>query len=109
MVKKIMMTMPMMMNEGEARRRDAGFLDGGIGGTRLSLAFTISQDLNLFQPLSNHKIEMKMLKNCQKKSGPLPPTIKPSLVRERNRIFSLKINILFFHNLARATAEVKKK
>ena len=64
MVKKIMMTMPMMMNEGEARRRDAGFLDGGIGGTRLSLAFTISKDLNLFQPLSNHKIEIKMLKNC---------------------------------------------
>ena len=56
--------MPMMMNEGEARRRDAGFLDGGIGGTRLSLAFTISKDLNLFQPLSNHKIEIKMLKNC---------------------------------------------
>ena len=36
------------------QERDAGFLDGGIGGTRLSLAFTISKDLNLFQPLSNH-------------------------------------------------------
>ena len=71
MVKKIMMTMPMMMNEGEARRRDAGFLDGGIGGTRLSLAFTISKDLNLFQPLSNHKIEIKMLKNVNK-MRPLP-------------------------------------
>ena len=73
MVKKIMMTMPMMMNEGEARRRDAGFLDGGIGGTRLSLAFTISKDLNLFQPLSNHKIEIKMLKYCQNNQDLSPP------------------------------------
>ena len=71
-----MMTMPMMMNVGEARRRDAGFLDGGIGGTRLSLAFTISKDLNLFQPLSNHKIEIKMLKNCKKKIGTSPPHLQ---------------------------------
>ena len=42
-----------MMNVGEATW-DAGFLDGGIGS--LSLALTISQDLNLFQPRKENMI-----------------------------------------------------
>ena len=51
-----------MMNVGEATW-DAGFLDGGIG----SLALTISQDLNLFQPRKENMIFLNLRESRNKK------------------------------------------